>query len=122
MNEEILKKLGYNSIALEMLLKREAQINIDGLTPDNIILPGQNRNINNQDPAQVSIDNIHNQFIALSQAVLDLPEEHNGDRYFGKLKQNLKSTLFDVGLKIGSLMTQTGMSEKELTDFINKQL
>jgi hypothetical protein len=122
MNEEILKKLGYNNIALEMLLKREAQINIDDFKPEDIVLPGQNRNINNQDPAQVSIDNIHKQFIALSQAVLDLPEEHNGDRYFGKLKQNLISTLFDVGLKIGSLMTQTGMSEDELSDFINKQL
>lgn len=31
MNEENLKKLGYYNIALEMLLKREAQINIDGL-------------------------------------------------------------------------------------------
>ena len=119
MNEENLKKLGYYNIALEMLLKREAQID---LKPEDIILPGQNRNINNQDQTQVSIDNIHKQFIALSQAVLDLPEEHNGDRYFGKLKQNLKSTLFDVGLKIGSLMTQTGMSEDELSYFINDQL
>ena len=34
MNEEILKKLGYNSIALEMLLKREAQINTDNLQPE----------------------------------------------------------------------------------------
>ena len=31
MNEENLKKLGYNTIALEMLLKREAQINTDDL-------------------------------------------------------------------------------------------
>ncbi len=31
MNEENLKKLGYYNIALEMLLKREAQINIDDL-------------------------------------------------------------------------------------------
>ena len=35
MNEEILKKLGYNSIALEMLLKREAQINTDILKSEN---------------------------------------------------------------------------------------
>ena len=33
MNDEILKKLGYNSIALEMLLKREAQIN-----PEDILI------------------------------------------------------------------------------------
>ncbi len=122
MNEENLKKLGYYNIALEMLLKREAEINTDGLTPDDIIFSGQNRNINNQDPTQVSLDNIHKQFISLSQAIKSLPNEHNGDDYFGTLKKRLVSTLFDVGLKIGSLMTQTGMSEKELTDFINKQL
>ncbi len=122
MNEENLKKLGYYNIALEMLLKREAEINTDGLTPDDIIFSGQNRNINNQDPTQVSLDNIHKQFISLSQAIKSLPNEHNGDDYFGTLKKRLVSSLFDVGLKIGSLMTQTGMSEKELTDFINKQL
>ena len=122
MNEENLKKLGYNTIALEMLLKREAQINTDGLKPDDIILPGQNRNINNQDQTQVSLDNIHKQFISLSQAIKSLPNEHNGDDYFGTLKKRLVSSLFDVGLKIGSLMTQTGMSEDELSDFINDEL
>lgn len=122
MNEEILKKLGYNTIALEMLLKREAQINTDGLKPEDIILPGQNRNINNQDQTQVSLDNIHKQFISLSQAIKSLPNEHNGDDYFGTLKKRLISSLFDVGLKIGSLMTQTGMSEDELSDFINDEL
>jgi hypothetical protein len=34
MNHEILKKIGYNSVALEMLLKREAQINTDNLQPE----------------------------------------------------------------------------------------
>jgi hypothetical protein len=38
------------------------------------------------------------------------------------LKKRLVSSLFDVGLKIGSLMTQTGMSEDELSDFINDEL
>ena len=45
MNEEILKKLGYNSIALEMLLKREAQIN-----PEDILMPGERPNLN-RDPS-----------------------------------------------------------------------
>ena len=47
MNEEILKKLGYNSIALEMLLKREAQININ---PEDILMPGERPSIN-KDPS-----------------------------------------------------------------------
>ena len=45
MNDEILKKLGYNSIALEMLLKREAQIN-----PEDILMPGERPSIN-KDPS-----------------------------------------------------------------------
>mgnify|MGYP000885508136 CR=1 FL=1 len=56
MNEEILKKLGYNNIALEMLLKREAQI-----SPEDIIMPGQDRAINNtndKDSTEISLDNI----------------------------------------------------------------
>jgi len=36
MNDEILKKLGYNSIALEMLLNRDEQNN-----PEDILIPGE---------------------------------------------------------------------------------
>mgnify|MGYP000391806777 CR=1 FL=1 len=45
MNEENLKKLGYYNIALEMLLKREAQIN-----PEDILMPGERPRIN-KDPS-----------------------------------------------------------------------
>ena len=107
MNEEILKKLGYNNIALEMLLKREAQID-----PDDIIMPGQPRTINNnsdQDQTQISLENIHQQFLTLSQTIKSLPDEYDGDDYFGDLKTELISSLFKVELKIESLMTQAGM-------------
>ena len=64
MNEEILNKLGYNSIALEMLLKREAQIN-----PEDILMPGERPNLNrdqslNDIPSDVTsdIENILNKF------------------------------------------------------------
>ena len=50
MNEEILKKLGYNNIALEMLLKREAQID-----HRNIIMPGEERSNIQQDYSNVEI-------------------------------------------------------------------
>lgn len=107
MNEEILKKLGYNNIALEMLLKRETQID-----PDDIIMPGQPRTINNnpdQDQTQISLENIHQQFLTLSQTIKSLPDEYDGDDYFGDLKTELISSLFKVELKIESLMTQAGM-------------
>ena len=120
MNEEILKKLGYNNIALEMLLKREAQI-----SPEDIIMPGQERAINDstdEDAVEISLENIQQQFQTLVNTIQSLPDEHDGDEYFGKLKNKLKSRLFDVGLSIGSLMTQAGLSNDEIDDFINNKM
>jgi hypothetical protein len=112
MNEENLKKLGYYNIALEMLLKREALINTDDLKPEDIILPGQPRNINNiqdQDQTQISLENIYQQFLTLDKTIKSLPDEYDGDDYFGNLKKELLSSLLKVELKIESLMTQAGM-------------
>ena len=112
MNEENLKKLGYYNIALEMLLKREAQINIDALKPEDIIMPGQPRTINNisdQDQTQISLENIYQQFLTLDKTIKSLPDEYDGDDYFGELKIELISLLNNVDSKIESLMTQAGM-------------
>ena len=120
MNEEILKKLGYNNIALEMLLKREAQI-----SPEDIIMPGQSRVVNNiadKDSTEISLENIQQQFQTLVQTIQSLPNEHNSDDYFGILKKKLIGRLFDVGLSIGSLMTQAGLSNDEIDDFINNKM
>ena len=120
MNEEILKKLGYNNIALEMLLKREAQI-----SPEDIIMPGQQRAINNttdEDAIEISLENIQQQFQTLVNTIQSLPDEHDGDDYFGNLKKKLIGRLFDVGLSIGSLMTQAGLSNNEIDDFINNKM
>ena len=120
MNEEILKKLGYNNIALEMLLKREAQI-----SPENIIMPGDPRTTNNtsdKDATEISLENIQQQFQTLANTIQSLPNEHNGDEYFGKLKKKLIGRLFDVGLSIGSLMTQAEISNDEIEYFINNKM
>ena len=117
MNEEILKKLGYNTIALEMLLKREAQI-----SPEDIIMPGQDRAINNTndtDSTEISLENIQQQYITLVNTIQSLPDEHNGDDYFRKLKNNLYRSTFEVGVKLGSIMTQAGMDTSRLDDFLN---
>ena len=50
MNHEILKKIGYNSVALEMLLKREAQID-----PRDIIMPGEDRSSIQQDYSNIDV-------------------------------------------------------------------
>ena len=76
MNDEILKKLGYNSIALEMLLKREAQIN-----PEDILMPGERPSIN-KDPSlddvssdvESDIRNILNKLEEVKELLNNLPE------------------------------------------------
>jgi hypothetical protein len=76
MNEEILKKLGYNTIALEMLLKREAQIN-----PEDILMPGERPSIN-KDPSlndlssdvKSDVRNILNKLEEIERLINDLPE------------------------------------------------
>lgn len=76
MNDEILKKLGYNSIALEMLLKREAQI-----SPEDIIMPGERPSIN-RDPSlndlssdvESDIENILNKLEEVKSLIDNLPE------------------------------------------------
>jgi hypothetical protein len=76
MNEEILKKLGYNNIALEMLLKREAQIN-----PEDILMPGERPSIN-KDPSlndlssdvKSDVRNILNKLEEVERLINDLPE------------------------------------------------
>jgi len=77
MNEEILKKLGYNNIALEMLLKREAQI-----SPEDIIMPGSKPRLNldsslkdiSPDDVIGQIDEIENLLNTLKEKVNSLPE------------------------------------------------
>ena len=116
MNEEILKKLGYNNIALEMLLKREAQI-----SPEDIIMPGEQKTIYNGDDqaTEISLENIQQQYITLVNTIKSLPDEHDGDDYFRKLKNNLYHSTFDVGIKISSIMTQVGMDTSQIDDFLN---
>jgi GTP-binding protein EngB required for normal cell division len=76
MNEEILKKLGYNSIALEMLLKREAQI-----SPEDIIMPGDRPNVikdssfdDLHSDTKSDIENILNKLDEVKRLIDDLPE------------------------------------------------
>ena len=119
MNEEILKKLGYNNIATQILLKRSAA-EID----TEILMPGEYEPVNNDAPddqaVEITLQNLQQQFKTLINTIKSLPNEHNGDDYFGKLKRNLLHVSFDVGLKINSLMTQAGMSNDDFEEFINK--
>lgn len=79
MNEEILKKLGYNNIATQILLKREAaEVDLD-----NIFMPGEKRPRLNIDPTLKEIEpddvvgqleEIENLLNTLQEKVNSLPE------------------------------------------------
>ena len=112
MNDEILKKLGYNSIALEMLLKREAQIN-----PEDILMPGERPSIN-KDPSlndlssdvKSDIENIKNKLKEINDLLENLPEytikeeEYDEDvREFPTHKENSKEILLELMTEINKL-------------------
>ena len=116
MNDEILKKLGYNSIALEMLLKREAQIN-----PEDILMPGERPSIN-KDPSlndlsssvESDVRNILNKLEEVERLINDLPEytvaeeEYDEDvRAFPMHKRYAKDELENLMEEIKLLLKYT---------------
>jgi hypothetical protein len=116
MNDEILKKLGYNSIALEMLLKREAQIN-----PEDILMPGERPSIN-KDPSlndlssdtKSDVRNILNKLEEVERLINDLPEytvaeeEYDEDvRAFPMHKRYAKDELENLMEEIKLLLKYT---------------
>jgi hypothetical protein len=76
MNEENLKKLGYNTIALEMLLKREAQINTDNLEIlDRVPILNKDPSLNDlSSDVESDIRNILNKLEEVERLINDLPE------------------------------------------------
>jgi len=112
MNEENLKKLGYYNIALEMLLKREAKIDTDGLE----ILektPRLNRDPSINDlssDVKSDIENIKNKLKEINDLLENLPEytikeeEYDEDvREFPVHKQNSKEILLELMTEINKL-------------------
>lgn len=79
MNDEILKKLGYNNIALEMMLKREAQID-----PNDIIMeyeiPGRSTKIS-KDPFTRKLDIITAKLIEVQDLINEIKSHPKEDRY-----------------------------------------
>jgi len=113
MNEEILKKLGYNSIALEMLLKREAQID-----PRDIIMPGEDRSSIQQDYSNVEIvlENLKSQIIQILNTAKSLPQFLDGERgpddsAFYDYRRSLIDSLEEAGNKISTLLIENNQFE-----------
>jgi len=77
MNDEILKKLGYNNIALEMMLKREAEID-----PRHIIMESEIPS-RNPDPFKRQLDEIESKLkevIKLIEVIESHPNEEKYDK------------------------------------------
>ena len=76
MNEENLKKLGYYNIALEMLLKREAQINTDGLEIlDRVPILNKDPSLNDlSSDVKSDVRNILNKLEEVKELLNNLPE------------------------------------------------
>ena len=124
MNEEILKKLGYNNIALEMLLKREAQID-----HRNIIMPGEERSNIQQDYSNVEIilENLKSQIIQILNTAKSLPqflegEEGPDDSAFYDYRRSLVDSLEEAGNKISTLLIENNQSSSadELDNFLQQ--
>ena len=124
MNDEILKKLGYNNIALEMLLKREAQID-----HRNIIMPGEERSNIQKDYSNVEIilENLKSQIIQITNTAKSLPqflegEEGPDDSAFYDYRRSLVDSLEEAGSKISSLLIENNQSSSadELENFLQQ--
>jgi hypothetical protein len=124
MNEEILKKLGYNSIALEMLLKREAQI-----SPEDIIMPGQERSNIQQDYSNVEIilENLKSSIIQILNTAKSLPEFLEGedgpdDSAYYDYRRSMIDSLEAAGSKLASCLIENNQSNsaEELDNFLQQ--
>jgi hypothetical protein len=124
MNEEILKKLGYNSIALEMLLKREAQI-----SPEDIIMPGQERSDIRQDYSNVEIilENLKSSIIQILNTAKSLPEFLEGedgpdDSAYYDYRRSMIDSLEAAGSKLASCLIENNQSSsaEELDNFLQQ--
>ena len=122
MNEENLKKLGYYNIALEMLLKREAQIN-----PEDIIMPGDERTDIQQDYSNVEIilENLKSQIVQILNTAKSLPEFLEGeegpdDSAYYDYRRSLVDSLEEAGSKISSLLIENNQFQS--ADELDKSL
>jgi hypothetical protein len=118
---KIAKKLDNSGYYTEAIMLTKVAYDV---SPDDIIMPNERQTINNtisdDESTEITLNNIKQQYITLANTIKSLPNEHNGDDYFGKLKQKLKMSLFETGLKLGSLMTQAGMDSDSFDKFIQE--
>jgi len=133
MNEDILKKIGYNNIASEMMSKRESQIN-----PNNIIMdrdiPRRSPEILSEDDIpgtevdysnlEISLPKMKELFIELANIAKSLPNSLEGDDMYDNAFRENKNSFIDnldySAMKLDNMMNEAGLdNDPSLTDILN---
>ena len=104
MNEDILKKIGYNNFASEMMQKRESQIDYNDIIMESEI-PRRNPEILSEDDIpkaeidysnlEISLPKMKELFIELANIAKSLPNSLEGDDMYDNAFRDNKNSFID---------------------------
>ena len=133
MNEDILKKIGYNNFASEMMQKRESQIDYNDIIMESDI-PRRNPEILSQDDIpgaevdysnlEISLPKMKELFIELANIAKSLPNSLEGDDMYDNAFRDTKNSFIDnldySAMKLDNMMDEAGIeNDPSLTDILN---
>jgi len=133
MNEDILKKIGYNNFASEMMQKRESQIDYKDIIMESDI-PRRNPEILSQDDIpkaevdysnlEISLPKMKELFIELANIAKSLPNSLEGDDMYDNAFRDNKNSFIDnldySAMKLDNMMDEAGIeNDPSLTDILN---
>ena len=133
MNEDILKKIGYNNFASEMMQKRESQIDYKDIIMESEI-PRRNPEILSQDDIpgaevdysnlEISLPKMKELFIELANIAKSLPNSLEGDDMYDNAFRDNKNSFIDnldySAMKLDNMMDEAGIeNDPSLTDILN---
>ena len=133
MNEDILKKIGYNNFASEMMQKRESQIDYKDIIMESEI-PRRNPEILSEDDIpkaevdysnlEISLPKMKELFIELANIAKSLPNSLEGDDMYDNAFRDNKNSFIDnldySAMKLDNMMDEAGIeNDPSLTDILN---
>jgi hypothetical protein len=133
MNEDILKKIGYNNFASEMMQKRASQIDYNDIIMKSEI-PRRNPEILSEDDIpkaevdysnlEISLPKMKELFIELANIAKSLPNSLEGDDMYDNAFRDNKNSFIDnldySAMKLDNMMDEAGIAnDPSLTDIMN---
>jgi hypothetical protein len=133
MNEDILKKIGYNNFASEMMQKRGSQIDYNDIIMQSDI-PRRNPEILSEDDIpkaevdysnlEISLPKMKELFIELANIAKSLPNSLEGDDMYDNAFRDNKNSFIDnldySAMKLDNMMDEAGIAnDPSLTDIMN---